>query len=610
MKKFFRFFLKTFSIIPRIVLGILFWALFILFIVGLFYNPTPKPKDGELLYLSPYGLVVDEYSTSDMQREWSRYMGIEPIETLLPDIRESLERAALDIRIPGVVLDLRNMSGAGTAVLEEFRRDLINFKKSGKPLFVYGRFINQSDLFLSSIADETFMDPMGDVFIRGYGIYRSYFKKGLDKWGINAHVYRAGENKSYVETMLNSSMSRKEKNAASSYIDDLWQNWLSEVSLALDRETGEIQSYSDNYGTLLSRSRLSASELALEKGLVSKLLTYDQFVQEMITRFGLDESGRSFKQINWYDYLSHTDKLKINSLEGPQVALLNLSGSIYWGDGDWGSIGSSSVGEILEMIYSNHRIAALVVRIDSPGGSAMGAEDIRRKLEKFHNYGIPLIISMGNTAASGGYWIACEGDEIFAENTTLTGSIGVFSYFFTYEEALKEHLGIEVDGFGTSALSDSYRMDREPGKETELMIQAGVDQTYNQFLSLVSEKRQISQKELSSLSGGLVWTGRQAKENGLVDSIGGLEAALDRAAQIAMLGEDYSVIQFDDNLYSSHLFPGGLGKIFLRGISSLNISITERIFTKLNFPDNKLISEEIFGDPRSLNAWSPYEIIQ
>ena len=602
MGKFFRKLFRTFSLIQKVFFSLIFWIIVILVLVGIFYDGTPKVREGEVLVVAPSGYIVEEYSSSPYQRQVDNYRGDPPGETLLSDLSWVLEKSASDKRIVSVLLDLSGFAGAGPAVLESFRNSLDKFKESGKPLYAYAPFLEQSGLYLASTADETVLDPMGEVFIRGYGSYRSYMKEGLDKWGITPHIYRAGENKDYVTPYLYSEMPDREKSALRTYLDDLWQSWLESTARSLGKNPGDLQYYSDNYGSLLISSGLSSAKLAVQRGLAQKIMNYDDFNQLMISRVGLDESGYGFSQSYWTDYLAR-EKGRDSLLPGNKIGLLVLSGEILWGEGDWSRMGSYQVNLVLDQILEDSDISALVIRVDSPGGSAMGAEEIRRKLEKFHDYGIPLFVSMGNYAASGGYWISSEADEIWAENTTLTGSIGVFSYFFTAENFLKENLGVTVDGYGTSALADTYSLGRDTSSETDKMLQAGVNQVYSQFLNLVSLKRGIPLARLEEIAGGRVWTGRQAKERGLVDGIGNLADVLDRAAETAQLGSDYQVKVFDDNRLTRY----GSGLSLLPSISSF-FNWPPLIRQAVELP--ALPEDNPFGDPRRINAWSSYETLQ
>ena len=602
MGKFFKGIFRTLSLIQKILFGILFWGIVILIIAGIFYNGVPKVREGEVLVLAPSGYIVDEYSSSHGQRRIDEYMGEPSKETLLPDLNWVLEAAAGDGRIQSVLLDLSGLSGGGPAVLGSFRRSLEKFKVSGKPLYAFSPFMDQNSLYLAAVADEVVIDPMGEVFIQGYGAFRTYMKDGLDEWGITPHIYRAGENKDYVTPYLSNEMSSREKSSVRNYLDDLWESWLGDTARSLGKEPGEIQNYSDHYGTILSRSDLSAAKLAVQQGFAHKIMDYDTFSRHMESRVGTDESGYGFSRSYWTDYLARERK-EPSLLPGNKVALLVLSGDILWGEGDWSTMGSYQVNQVLDQILDDPTIAALVLRINSPGGSAMGAEEIRRKLAQFHDSGIPLIVSMGNTAASGGYWIACEADEIWAEKTSITGSIGVFSYFFTAEDFLSEKLGMNVDGYGTTALADSYSLGRDTSAETDKMLQAGVNQVYGSFLNLVSERRGIPLKKLEDIAGGRVWTGRQAQERNLVDGIGGLEDALDRAAEAAFLGEDYQVQVYDDN--SLTRYGAGLG--VLPYLSSL-LSLPPLIDQSVDLPE--FGEDNPFGDPRRINAWSSYEIVQ
>jgi protease IV len=597
MGKFIKGLFRIFSLIRRSITGLLFWGIAALIIYSIFYNDTPKVREGEVLVLAPSGNIVEEYSRPEFERELDAYLGRPPVETRLSDLQLALSMASRDGRILSAYLDLSGFASAGPEVLEELAGSLASFRRTGKPLYAYAPFLAQGGLYLASEADEIVLDPMGEVFLRGYGTYRSYMKEGLGKWGINPHIYRAGEHKDYVAPYLADSMDRRERESSALYLDDLWDSWKGAVTDNLGLDAGVLQTYSDNYGTILTGSGLTAAETAVHYGLADSLMTWDDYNQVMISRVGLDESGSGFSQTYWTDYLDRTEPSDLPVIPGKRIALLLLSGEIIWGEGSYDQIGSYQVEQTLDMIINDPSNAALVIRLDSPGGSAMGAEAIRRKLEKFHDYGIPLYVSMGNTGASGGYWIASEADEIWAGESTLTGSIGVFSYFFTVEDFLKEKAGVNVDGYGTTALSDVYRLDRNTSREADRMMQAGVDQTYRQFLKIVSRSRGIPLNELKPLAEGQVWTGRQALEKGLVDRVGGLEEMLSYAAEQAGMDGDFRVSDYDDNSLTGYRGMGGL-------IPLLGSSLISRFLPDTAKVVPVLPEDNPFGDPRRINAWS------
>lgn len=603
MRKLLKLITNLFLGIPRFVFALMFWIAILFLLSGLLFRFRMREtiEEGDVLYLMPSGYILDEYSTPPLQRQIEYALSYGNGETRLSDLKEAVERAALDPRISAIFLDLRMFAGAGTAVMEDFQRSLIRFKRSDKPIHVYTSFIGQRELTLSLLADETVIDPMGEVVIKGYGLFRAYYKKGLDKWGIKVHVFKAGKNKTFVEAMESSGMSRDEKKSVHVYLDDLWESWLTQASLVSGLNKDHFTSYADRYGTRLLESHLTSAEFASEYGFVDRIMTYDFFEQEMITRYGIDEKG-GFNQIFWTDYLDKTNKWRNPVLTGNNsIALLYLTGPILWGRGDWDDISSTAVQDVMDQIYSNPNVSAIVIRLDTPGGSALGAEEIRRELEKAHNYGIPLIVSMGNTTASGGYWIASEADEIWTEETTLTGSIGVFSYYFTAREGLDENLGITVDGVGTTDLAGGYHWGLDPSKEIKNKLQAEVEQTYRIFLQLVGRRRNLKENDVERLADGQVWTGRQAVENGLADHVGGVQEAIERAAELSGLKKGYHVIEFrdEDYLYASSMtaLPGMLSRIFSGN--------RESFLGDLGTDKSMILNKE----QDHLFLWSPYEII-
>nr|MDA3811006.1 signal peptide peptidase SppA [Spirochaetaceae bacterium] len=487
---------------------------------------------------------------------------------LLWDVINAIEIAEYDDKINAILFDFRTMRGAGLAALTEIRTSIEQFKSSGKKVISYSDAYNQSQYYLASASDEIYVDPLGDFIITGFAVYNRYYGEGLERLGVDVNYFHAGKYKSYGEVYTRSSMSDEAREENLHWSGDLWSNYVSTVSSSRNLMESQFNKFINSYVELLLESNGNSVKTALNATLVDGLLDRDELRSLMIDISGYSFESDSFNQIQFENYL----KLEKGELAVPvkdKIAVIVASGTIYNGYQDPGNIGGDSLVTLLDTVQKDNSYKALVLRVDSGGGSAFTSEIIRRKLEKLRKSGIPVVVSMGSVAASGGYWISTASDEIWAQATTITGSIGVFSLLTSFEDPLKEYLGVTVDGVGTTWLAGSMRSDRNLDPQVGKIFQSSVDHIYSEFLSRVSESRGKSVDDVHKIAQGRVWSGEEALKIGLVDKQGGLSDAINSAGALAGLEED----SFGAVIIQQEI---PIGNQIINTI--LNASISEKIF--------------------------------
>jgi len=585
-KNFFYYIKKIFTpfeVIRKIILNSLFWVIFLLLIISPFIGENIKLTGPQnTLVIKIHGSIVEELSGSALSQTIGNYSGVDLSETLLWDLLDSIRIAENDDKINSILLDFREMRGAGLAALTEIRNALEQFKLTGKKVIAYSDAYNQNLYYLASAADNIFVDPMGDFLITGFSVYNQYYGEGLERLGVDVNYFHAGKYKSFGEVYTRSSMSDAAREVNLHWSGDLWSEYVSTVSSSRNLSESQFNRFIDDYVDLLMDSQGSSVQTALDATLVDGLYERRDLRTHMIDLSGYSFEYDSFNQIYFEDYVQ-LRKNEMPSFQKDKVAIIAASGTIYNGYQDPGNIGGETLDEMLDTVLRNNSYKALVLRIDSGGGSAFASEIIRRKLSRLRESGLPVVISMGSVTASGGYWIATESDEIWAHPTTITGSIGVFSLITTFEDPLKEYLGINVDGVGTTWLAGSMRSDRDMSPEVGKIFQSSVDNTYTRFLTLVGDSREKSIEDVHKIAQGRVWSGEQALELGLVDKLGGLSEAVRSAAALAGL---------EDEAYSAELIKQEIpmGNQILSTI--MNASVFEKYFKELTI--FKAYSENLF----------------
>lgn len=535
IRRFFRFIGNIVTGI-RYLFSLLFVGLFLMVIVGMFAEDIQPIPDKGALYLAPSGVLVDQKTYTDPFDQIFMGNSQQDSETLVRDVIEALDTARSDSRITHLLLDTDYMAGGGISKLEEISTALLRFKKSGKPIIAVGDSFNQQQYFLAAHADEILLNPLGSVSITGFGLYNSYFKEALDKLNINMHIFRVGDYKSAVEPFLRNNMSANVKQESRELVDSLWQFYSSQVEHLRGLPDGAIDDFANNLHLKLQAANGDTSALAKQQNLVDQIATRTQmfaYLNEV-----LPGTDGEFDSINMQAYLNHNRLTSRTSAaaKAHKVALVVAKGSIVDGEQPEGTIGGDTLASIFARLRDEDEVKAVVLRIDSGGGSAFASDIIRDAISATQQKGIPVVVSMGSYAASGGYWIAADADRVLALSTTLTGSIGVFGIVPTVEDSLAA-LGVYSDGVGTTDIAGMMRLDRPMTQQSKMIFQAGVDNIYTRFISLVADGRNSTPAAVHEIAQGRVWTGEKALALGLVDQLGDLNDAIKVAAELANLAE-------------------------------------------------------------------------
>jgi len=509
-------------------------------LIGLLRGSVPRIPAKAALLIAPEGRLVEQLSGDPLERALQETRGETHRETLLWDLTDSIHAAASDRRIAAVALDLEKFEGGAQPTLEELAAALREFRASGKKVIAYGAEMTQERYYLAAQADEVLLDPMGLVLIDGYDRYRMYLKDALDKLGVAINVFRVGSFKSAVETFTRTNMSPEDREESRTYLSALWSSYQAAVTRARKLPPDALEKYVDSLAKTVSAAGGDTARVALQANLVSGLKTRIEFEQRLIGLVGRDDDNESFKSISADDYVRYARAQKKLKADGkPRIGVIVAEGNILDGDQPPGSIGGDTVARLIRQARTDKDIKAVVLRVDSPGGSVFASEQIYRELVALRGAGKPLVVSMSGYAASGGYYISAPADEIWASPATITGSIGIFAIIPTIERTLGK-VGVGVDGVGTTALSGQLRLDRPLGDEIRTFLQSTVSHGYDEFLERVATGRKKSRDEVDAIAQGRVWAGTDARRIGLVDQLGSFNDATQAAARRAKV-TDYAL---------------------------------------------------------------------
>jgi protease-4 len=587
-----RFFLGIWHFIDgarKLVLNLLFFAIAYIFIMAMIDSDEALIVEPDTaLVLRPFGNVVEQYSGTPLDYILMQAAETGRTETRLRDLVEAVNRAADDPRIAHMVIDPGFLSGIGLAALLELEAAIEEFKGSGKAVISIADNLGQQQYLLAAMADEIWLNPKGMVWIDGFAAYRQFYRDGLDKLEVEVNLFRAGKYKSAMEPFIRNDMSPEAREANLHWIGDLWYQYLEAVSRHRGVPPDNLAASIDQFADRLEAADGNFARLALDMGLVDQLISRPEANLELATRGTAGKGSEGYRQITHDNYLSVTD-LKQRPAGNQRVAVVVAEGEIVRGEQPQGTVGAISLAGKLRKLGEDSKVHAVVLRINSPGGDAFASEKIRREMMALKDAGKPVVVSMGNVAASGGYWIAMGADEVWASPSTITGSIGVFGLFPTFNKPLAK-LGIHTDGVGTTALAGKMRLDRPMDEDLKRIFQHATERTYEDFVSLVADSRNRDQAEILEVAQGRVWSGSQALQHGLVDHAGTLQQAADSAARIAGLGEEYDLVYegwelspFEAMLLdmtASTMARFGLG---VSGASLLNNSLFEKILGDLVF---------------------------
>lgn len=541
----FRQLLSALDTARSIVLNILF-VFFMVFLLlmfaaaaGLFAQKEPMEiVQGSALRVAPEGMLVEEYSGEAVERAINEAIGDGVPEVRLRDLVGAIDAAANDDRIAALVLDLDSLFGGGPAMYQDLAAAVERFRATGKKAVAIGDSYAQGPYYVAAHADEVMMHSMGVVFVTGYGIYRNYFKNALDYLDAEWNVFHAGEYKSYGEPFTRTGMSDEARAANKAFLEDLWSFYQAGVAAARGLEQGALQRYVQSLG---GDADGNFAQAAVDFGLVDALMSRDEMNLHIAGMVGEGNSGVGYSHI---DYLPYVEQVRLGSqmraATQPQIAVVVAEGPIVAGDQPPGVIAAERMVREIRALRENDDVEAVVLRVNSGGGSAFASEIIQRELELLQASGKPLVVSMSTVAASGGYWISMTAAEVWAQPTTITGSIGVVAMFPTFEGTLNK-FGITTDGVGTTPISGAFRLDRDMGPGIKQAMQASVDHLYDVFINEVAMHRGLAADAVDKVGRGRVWSGSDALEHGLIDSLGGLNQAIEAAARLAELKE-YAVV--------------------------------------------------------------------
>lgn len=537
------------------VFNILF-LLILALIIGFIFSPDDQLiiEDETTLVLAPRGDIVEEYTGTPVERMLNEALGQEQPETRLRDIVSALENAAEDDRINRVLVQTDQVWGMGVGIMADLSEAFETFRESGKELIAHGGYMGQGQYFLASQADEIWLDHDGMVLLEGFARYRNYYREGLDKLDVQVNVFRQGKYKSAMEPWERSDMSDADREASEFWLGGLWQDYVETVAMHRGLPADVVLDIVNNLPDHLEQAGGNPAKMALDTGLVDRLISRPELRAELARRGAPDQDG-GFRQLGFQDFNGAERGI---SIADDRVGVIVAEGMIVEGEQPPGTIGAESTSKLIRQAARDDSIKAVVLRINSGGGSAFASEVIRRELMALKEAGKPVVVSMGDVAASGGYWIAMGADEVWASSTTITGSIGVIGFIPTFEETLAK-VGIHTDGVGTTPLAGAMRLDRSLGEEARGLVNSMIGSTYDEFVGLVAEHRDMDVADVREVAEGRVWTGAQARERGLVDHLGSLSEAVASAARIAGLGEEFRVDYVEAELQPWQAFLTGMG---------------------------------------------------
>lgn len=562
--------------------------------------PTPGITQESALVLNLSGPIVEQSSyVNPMDSFAGSLFGQDlPRENVLFDVVDTIRHAKNDPKISGIVLALSELPETNLTKLRYIAKALNEFKSSGKPIYAVGDFYNQSQYYLASYANKIFLAPDGAVMIKGYSAYTLYYKTLLEKLDVNTHVFRVGTYKSAIEPFIRDDMSDAARESASRWLGQLWGAYVEDVSTNRQIEPNTLTPSMDEFLTELKSTQGDLAALSKKLGLVDELATRQQARKAMIDVFGSDGED-SYNYVDYYQYASNV-KPTFNAAND-DIAIVVANGAIMDGSQPRGSVGGDTTAALLREARNDDKVKAVVLRVNSPGGSAFASEVIRNEIDALKAVGKPVVVSMSSVAASGGYWISMSADKIVAQPTTLTGSIGIFSVITTFEKGLNK-LGVYTDGVGTSPFS-GVGLTTGLNDGASQALQLGIEHGYQRFISLVGKHRGMSVDQVDEIAQGRVWTGQDAMQRGLVDQMGDFDDAVILAAKLANM-ESYNLYWVEEPLSPAQQFLQdlvGQAKVHLGlDISSVLPASLAPVARQITQDANLLSS---FNDPKGQYAF-------
>jgi protease-4 len=588
----------------------------LLFVFLLFFGAMQDSSlvlpDRAALVIQPYGFLVEQIEGDPFDRALAELAGDGKPQTLLQDIVDALEYAKDDDRIEVVYLELSSLLGAGLSKLQQLSVAIDDFKTSGKPVIASADFLSQQGYYIAAHADEVYLHPDGMLLLQGYGRFRSYFKDAIDLLRIDWNIFRVGTHKSFVEPYTRMDMSDEDRVLTLHLVEQLWSLYQVDVETAREMDTGTIQDFTDNFAEIVEEAGGDMATAAAQYGLVDDLLKRTEVRELLIDYVGADaDNPDTYKAAFMHNYLAQMRLLSGDKVGAKNVGVIVASGEILFGTQPPGTIGGDSTAELLRRARNDDSVEAVVLRVDSPGGSSFASEIILDEIRALQEAGKPVVASMGSVAASGGYVISMYADRVFASPSTITGSIGIFGMFPTYQRTL-DAIGITTDGVGSTPWSGELRPDRAMSDQAKQLFQMVINDGYQDFISAVADSRGMEVEAVDAIGQGQVWTGMDALNNGLIDELGGLDDAIAAAAELAEISdEDFGIKIIEQELSpTQQMLIDLIGTAASMGVDvsgwagqssvvdDIKDIVAEKTRTLLRFNDPKGIYSHCFCDIR------------
>jgi len=534
----FRNLINLILFLPRFLSGIIILVILIFLIQLSLSDNSKKLTNGIVLYLPLKGYLVEEkVSNNDIRELLFSENNIPQID--LQQLLGSIEHAKYDDRITGIVIELSDFLGGYPSDLIKVSKKIEEFLKSGKDVTAYADFFSQSSYIIASPSSKIISYPSGGVLLEGFTSKRVFYKDLFDKVGLEVVNLSEGQFKTAFENLTLSSMSDEDKSQRKNLLETIWLNISSEIEKNRNLESGSIKYYLDNLDYILADNKGDWGQASLKTNFIDELMNREEF-KEYLNKLYVNKEIKELKKIDYREYKKKKSKAEDNNI----IAIISLSGPILDGYQTQGVASGENISDLLLKAKEDKKVKAIVLRVNTPGGSVFASELIRDNVLEVKKEGIPIITSMGGVAASGGYWVAASSDYIFAEDLTITGSIGVASILFNAEETLNK-IGINEDGFSSSIFSDIFSpiLFDKPNARLINLYEITIENVYEKFINIVAEGRNITKEKVYDLAEGKVWIGKEALNLDLVDEIGSLEDAIKKAAEMANL-EDYKVKRY------------------------------------------------------------------
>jgi len=528
----------------RLILNLVFFGFLLVVLLAIVFamargDGAKTLRDRTTLLIAPEGTLVEQFSADPVSRALAKAMGDKGAEEIqLRDLIRALEAAKTDPKIERVALRLDKLQPSGFASMREVSAALQDLRASGKQVVAYSDSLSQAQYLLAAQANEVYLDPMGSVVLEGLGRYRQYFREGLqDKLGVDVHLFKVGEFKSAAEPYVLDAASPASKEADLFWMNDVWQRYVADIAKARKLAPEQISAGIDTMPEGIAAAGGDMAKFALQQKLVDGLKTREE-VEELLTKRGVadDDADTGFRNVNLDAYLQQLDLRRSPVDSRPQVAVVVAAGEISGGEQPAGRIGGESTAALLRDARDDDAVKAVVLRVDSPGGEVFASEQIRREVVALKAAGKPVVVSMGDLAASGGYWISMNADRIYADPSTITGSIGIFGMIPNLTRSL-DKIGVHTDGVGTTRFAGAFDVTRPMDPVVGQVIQSVINKGYADFTGKVAQARNKPVEAIDQVARGRVWSGAQAKERGLVDAFGGFKDAVADAAARAKLGD-------------------------------------------------------------------------